>query len=517
MVDRATALGSLWSIRAGSAEHEAGTRGGVGMSIRRALASAMIGRYGVFALRAVSIVVLARLLTPDAYGHFAIATSLTALLWIVMDFGLGNYIVTRHERVDEAARRATGLAIVLTGVTLAVGLATIAALPASVLADEAKVAAYLAAACYLVYPLNLVPTAMLQSRLRFWELSAVDVAGTATQVSAAVVLALKGYGTAALAGGLVAEAAMRTLLLSGLFGRHLLVRPSFQGWREIVPFGRGHTISNGIHAAGEAASTFLLTGLLGPAAVGHFNRARTLITLADTAVFEGIAPVVLPALARELKVKGDLREAYVRKVAFLSLVHWSFFAVLALSADALVNVLLGPEWNDAAGLMQALAIMGLFMPFTQMSFKFYVALGLVGEYTRIQAAVQVARIALTAGGALHSIEAACLGYALGTYGSKAVFVVPGLKVRIGYRLEPLMREMARSAGVAAFASAGPMLLVSLGEPAPGPGALAAVLALAAVGWLAGVFATAHPAGEEILRAFTYLRGATGLTVRFRRR
>lgn len=486
------------------------------MSIRRALASAMIGRYGVFALRALSIVVLARLLTPDTYGHFAVATSLTALLWIVMDFGLGNYIVTRHERVDEAARRAMGLAIVLTGATLSVGLVTILVLPVTVLSEEAKIASVLAAACYLVYPLNLVPTAMLQSRLRFWELSAVDVAGTATQVAAAIILALEGYGTAALGGGLLAEAAMRTLLLSGVFGRRLLVAPSFQGWREIIPFGRGHSLSNGIHAAGEAASTFLLTGLLGPAAVGHFNRARTLITLADTAVFEGIAPVVLPALARELKVRGDLREAYIRKVAFLSLVHWPFFAVLALSARPLVNVLLGPDWTDAAALMQALAIMGLFMPFTQMSFKFYVALGLVGEYTRIQAAVQVARIALTAAGALHSIEAACLGYALGTYGSKAVFVVPALKARIGYSLEALIREIARSVVVSAFASAGPVLLLTLGE-ATGIVGLAGLFGLAGIGWLVGVFAVAHPAGEEILRAFAYLRGVAGLTVRFRRR
>ena len=145
-----------------------------------------------------------------------------------------------------------------------------------------------------------------------------------------------------------------------------------------------------------------------------------------------------------------------------------------------------------------LALSGLFLPFVKMSMKFFVALGMSREYLRLQVRQQIVKVLLVAGGAFISLEAACLGLALGI-GFKALQVTWALKPATGYRSRDLARIMVQCAAITVCTVAGPALLVGSATGLSDAAILAAALPSAGLGWVLGAAVTQHPLLTDVLR------------------
>lgn len=484
--------------------------------MRGALLSASLARYAVLALRAGSMVVLARLLTAEEFGAFAIAAAIVAVIGALSEFGLVSYLV-RHPGPEPSHYR---VAVALSGLTTILAIAAVVAatvfVPNELWDPELKALVLVLVAGLAFQPLAIPAQVRLQRELRFVALGVVEVARAATLVGTAFALALGGGGAMSLAVAGTAEQIVGAMLVIAFVGRGWFVAPGLAQWRDAVRFGRGYTVASVLSSVGDAGVMLLLGRALGYEAVGLFNRAQMLVGLANKAFVDGVGQVILPALALELRTQGNLARSYIGKVAYLGILYWPFFAFLALEADGVVRLLLGEGWDAAAGLVRILCLMGVFMPFTQMSMKFYVALDDIGAYTSTQFAVQVTRLALTGAGALVSLEAACLGFALATHGLKAVLVVPRLHRLIGYRWSALGREVARGLAVCAAAIAGPLALAAWAPEVPAELHLASSVALAALGWAIAIHLVRHPAARETSALVARARAARRAAWRRRR-
>jgi O-antigen/teichoic acid export membrane protein len=458
------------------------------------MAQTLGGRYAALVIQAVGMVVLARLLAPADFGVFAAAAAILAVCSAIVDFGLASHFVRAPSLERQELRAGVGLSLALTllcaaalgALSLAPGLVGGALLP-------------LMALSLLPRPLLLPLDAALQHELRFGLLTLISVFRTLVQVCTSVTLALMGWGVWSLAAGFALEGLASGLALA-LFGdRSRLVRPSLKGWRPLLAFGLRFSSTGVLGNAGDAAIALLVGRFLGLADLGVFNRSRTVVSLVDKTVLEGVAPVVLPALSRVLRDGMTAKAAYLTKIDHLTAVCWPLFALIALCAEPLVTVLLGPQWPQAVPAVQILAAAGLFFPYTRMSMKVFVALGLERQYARLQAVHHLARVALAGAGALISLEAACAGVAAG-FAVDWLLISPALKRATGAGF----RDLAGRAGLGA--------VVTLGALAPAMAALwlaqeqsafvqgAAAGCAAGVGWLTAVALSRHPLWLE-LRAF----------------
>ena len=80
---------------------------------RRAVYLSAVARYSDMIVQFVSVMVIARLLTPEEIGIFSISLAVIALAQTLREFGLGAYVVQERELDRARIRSAFGVALVL--------------------------------------------------------------------------------------------------------------------------------------------------------------------------------------------------------------------------------------------------------------------------------------------------------------------------------------------------------------------------------------------------------------------
>ena len=136
-------------------------------SVRLALLYSSLGRYFLMLIGLVSTMVVARLLTPEEIGTFAIASSVVMLMAGFRMLGANAYLVREKELTPEKIRSAYGLTILISwglgGVVLEL------AYPLADYFDVAEVAVLFAilSISFIVAPYISIPDALLSREFKF--------------------------------------------------------------------------------------------------------------------------------------------------------------------------------------------------------------------------------------------------------------------------------------------------------------------------------------------------------------
>jgi len=326
----------------------------------RGFAWAFTGTVSQALLQIVSMVVLARLLTPAEFGSATAAVLVVGFCQLASQLGVGPALVHRKD-LDQAEIRAAFWFSVLFSATLAAVLWVgsgvfnqLVGLPAD---------SWLIRVLTLALVLNgvsAVPMGLLQRGLRLRELALVDVlAFGGGTIGVSVLLAALGVGAASVVWGAVAGGVVTSV------GYLLLARPGLrplspvQGWRYLAPllrFGAGYSLSQFGNWAALNADNLVVSRVLGPAQLGVYARAYNLLSQPANIIGAAADKALFPAMA---KVRDDgerLRTAYVRAASLVALVTVPASVLLFVLAPEIVNVLLGSQWTAVVAPLQAFAI-----------------------------------------------------------------------------------------------------------------------------------------------------------------
>ena len=487
-----------------------GEQGGEGVAprLRRAAAQMILSRWLALVIGVAALAVLSRLLTPQAFGLYAGLLALAALAEVVCDFGVAARLV-RLDTLSRAERAAgEGLALLLSGLVAGAALAA-ALLLGGRIGAEARGVLLLLAPCVLLVGVIAPSEAALSRALRFGLIARLGVLRMAVEAGTAIALAAAGLGPVALAGGLLAHRTVQAGLL--LLARHREgepYAPSLRGAGAFLRFGRDYVVMESLPKGGDAAVKGAMAGLLGLAGLGLFDRAKQVVGLLDETLLKGIAPIVLPGLARALQAGEAPRAVYRAKTDMLIALLWPTFAVVALLAEPLVLTLLGAQWTEAVPAVRTLAAAGLALPIGKMSANLFVALDAVPAYTRIRIVHQLVRVGLVALGATQGLVWACAGGAASSF-VRAGLVEAALHRRIGHRSTDLARPARDGALLTLGALAGPAALLWAWPEAPAAVLAVGGAAAAGLGWLAVAIGLRHRLATEALTLLAELRAARG--------
>lgn len=330
---------------------------------------------------------MARLLTPADFGLMALALAALNLLAYASQSGLAPALVQRPELDVPTQRLAWTLALLL---SLACAALTALLAPLVALwAGQASLAAVLQLLA-LQLPLNamaLVATALLRRRLRFKALAVVDAASY-----------VLGYGLAGLAGAwagwgvwaLVAAQLGQALLQAGL--SLALARPdcrlSLQGdWRGLLGYGGRHALIGLIELVGGNADTALIGRSLGDASLGLYSRARLLAQLPTEKLAGIVGRVLFPLLASTQTDRARVGEVLGLGALLIGGLGAALSLGVSATAQPLVLLLLGPQWQAAVPLLQGLALAVPWIFMSNVAGITCDALGWLGPKLRLQAAL----------------------------------------------------------------------------------------------------------------------------------
>ncbi len=331
----------------------------------------------------VSLVVLGmllRLVGPGNFGLVAMVMPVLLLLRIVTSLGLNVATIQQRELSSGQVSTLFWLHVAL-GVATAVTTVALAPLVARFYRQPELVELTIAlSATAVVVALSLQHVALLERDLRLGRAAWARVGGQVIGGVSAVAAALAGAGMWSLVVQQYVE-----------FSALAVLAWTLEPWRPRAPWSgepAGHMIHFGGRVAASSVLMYLLTNFdkvlvgfaLGPLALGYYSQAFSVMMKPVFVLTTPLISIMLPALSRA----AHDRESYQRLVlAFLRLVALASFPTavgLVLTARETMQVLGGPQWDEAGGLLAALAATILAQCFIILSGTIYMSRGLSRRY-----------------------------------------------------------------------------------------------------------------------------------------
>jgi PST family polysaccharide transporter/lipopolysaccharide exporter len=305
-------------------------------------------------------IVLARLLTPHAFGLVTLASLPLLALGYVQESGLTAAVI--RQRVDVEGAAATQLVFAFCS-SLLLYAASFASAPllADLFSQPELTSVFRVLALVLILRGAVAaPAALLERELAFDKRAKGDVAAMLAQAVVSVACAVAGFGI----WSLVAGQLVNQLVTNVVYWTVTPFRPSprLASWsmlRHLGRYGRHIAGSNVLLVVNDNADNAVIGRLLGATSVGVYNLAWRLANLPaiEISIMLGRA-----SFAVYSSVQSDLRE--FQELFLSTLRRTSFLAMpvavgILIAADPLVVGVFGERWRAAVGPLQILAVLGL--------------------------------------------------------------------------------------------------------------------------------------------------------------
>ena len=426
------------------------------------------------------VMVLSRLLTPEAFGQLAIALIFLTLADTVGRRGLGPALVQRLHLTERHIATAFTLSVLI-GVALAAALWWLAPWLARLL--EAPRTAPILRALTLVTVfagLGAVSEHRLRRALRFRALMrAAVVSQVIGNGLVPIALALMGHGVWALVWGTVARQAVFTL---AVIASVPTPRALFAGPREaadLVHTGAGFSAIALLNQLTAQATHLVIARTLGAAPLGLYTRARALAVV-PARLSPVLIDVLMPAMARRQRRTDRLRTVYLNGAEMMSLLALPASLTIAVSAPEVVAVVLGAQWGGAVPALVILAVAGVLQPFNALNVPLIRALGAVYRESWRRAAYLVLIVLSAWFGSRWGLAGVVAGV------SAASVVLHGLLIHLalhllGLRWRPLLARQVPALWAGAWAAAAVTVAAAAARGAAWPSIVGLALELAAGG------------------------------------
>lgn len=343
-----------------------------------------------------TIVVLARLLSPDDFGLVAVALTVLPLVYLLSDLGFGTYLMQAKE-VDRVMSSTTFWYSALSSVGLAVVLVAVAPLLERLFGVEGVSAVIAGISPAVVFVgFAAVPVALLRRGMRFRALSIqAGIAALAGQ-AVAIVMAVTGFGVWSLVAQ-VCVVQLIILIAAWINSRWMPQRTfSWHEFRSMIGFGSNVLGVNAIALARTWGENAIITNTLGAAALGQLSVAQRLVQTSQEVAGAAISPVSTVAFAQTRDDPPRLRRGYDRALGLVYVLITPALTAILVTAPVLVPFLFGPQWNQAIGVSQALAVAAIFTLGAVLDHGLFYGLGRPGTWLVFALVVDVVTVLATA-------------------------------------------------------------------------------------------------------------------------
>ena len=429
--------------------------------LRRGVAYDGISRIAVQLLTVASVVVLARLLTPENYGVAALAAAVTGFAAIFADMGFAAAVV-QARKIDETSLSTVfwlnaGMCVIVAGL-----VAGSSWLFASIFDQPQVVGLMLVASITILFSFNIVNIGLMRRSLRFDVEGANAVLAAIVGILVTVLAAWQGAGAYALVLGPLAQA-LTSLAYSIYRVRWWpTVRPTKAAAGQIWRFSRGLTGFQIVNYWARNLDRVIIGRFVGVEALGYYNRSYTLMMVPVTQGVNVLGRVFFPVLSRMADQPARMRRAWLKLVRAAVLIGLPMGVGITLVADPLVRVALGERWVPMIPLLQ---LMSASIPFLVVGVNMspvYQALGRTGLQFRnglITSAITIAFMLVGSIWGVYGVALAALVRAPVTLSINAHPVLRMLDLRWRDVLLPLWRTVVCSTVMAAAVLLVQVLLV----------------------------------------------------------
>lgn len=373
----------------------------------------IFGQLGRIAVQFGGVLILARVLSPEDYGAFAMVTAVVGLGELLQDFGLSSAAI-QAPQITRA--QASNLFWINTSIGFALSLTVFLSAPA--------VAAFYHRPELIAITRALAPTflingmvsqlrAQLTRNFRMGALSIAVVSAQTAGICAGLIAALRGLGTWAL---VVQQLSFNTVNLAviacaarfwpDLPARHV-------GTRSFLQFGGNLMATQLIAQLSRNLNTVLIGNRFGSELAGLYDRAFMLLMLPLNQINVPANTVALPTLSKLQDDRARFDRFLLHGQIVLLHVLLAVFAYAAAVGDVLIAVVMGDKWLPAAPLFRILTVAGAFQAASYANAWAFTAKGLTHQLLRYSMLTRAGLVLLLLGALRWGVTGVTAAYSAG--------------------------------------------------------------------------------------------------------
>lgn len=325
-------------------------------NMRRVVPWAIVDSLGVGLLGFLTLAIMSRVLTPGDFGSVAFAQAIVLMTQLVIALGINEALIQRRPinmlHVDSAfwVSLCSGLVgfIFCAGIGLYFIYFMQQTLVGTILIIEGS-------AC-LFTGLNLLPSAMLDRKLRTKAIARRTVAGRLTYCLVAIGLAVSGFGV----WSIVIAGVIQNIILTLIFWRGLQRWPqrrfSMSHAKQLVAFGFPVMLEGAQWAFLTRGFNLLVGALHGLNILGLISVAFKATDALSNIIGSVAGRIGLPLFSSMQEDRERLKRSFMQVTQVMAFVSTPIFVGLALTAQLWVPLLLGDKWSDAIAMIAVICL-----------------------------------------------------------------------------------------------------------------------------------------------------------------
>ncbi len=450
------------------------------------------------------IPLLARIISPEAFGLVALATPIIVLTSIFAEAGMMTGLV--RSDVSLAGESSAFWFTLGIGLACAAAIGLIAA-PIGWAAHQPRLTGIIGAMApvLVITCLNIAPSARLQRNGAFGAFAMSETLSCVCGAAVALWTAQQGWGAWSLVGQQMTQATLRLVSNLWLSRFQPTLRFDLDPLRPILRLSTPLLGANMLAYLARSLDNLLIGLCIGPRPLGYYATAYQVVQIPEYALGAAMRTATMPAIARVIPDQQAATTLYVNALRTISLLATPAVIVCSLQATPLVRLALGPAWAPAAPLASILAPLGIVHCYFQLNTAVLLGFGQARTQLRMSVLTSVFGLLGILAGLAWGSRGVALGYALGTVLAAGPYFFCVLRA-----LGAPWRRLMTGAGRAW--SAGAVMILAMGAwDRLGAQHLPLLIGIAAAGLVGGVaYLTALAAMELALPAGRHRAGRLAL-------
>lgn len=375
-------------------------------------------------LQIVSLIVFARLLSPDDFGVYAILMIFVGFLGMFTDMGTAAALI-HIEKPSEKLLSSVFYFNVFVGLVLFIVL-TLLAIPIADFFESPQVGELLPviAINFIIVSFGVVQKALYEKSMHFKNIAIFESIAMFVSVLMGIMAAFYGLGVYSL----VIQVLVNSIILVPLMWFSSHWRPiwhfSMIEIKKIWSYTAYLSSFNIINYFARNADNFLIGKFLGSSALGVYSLAYKIMLYPLQNISFVLMRVLFPAFSKMQTDNEKFKRAYLRVIFFIALVSFPLMVGLMATADTLVDVLFGNKWKDLALILIILAPVGMMQSVVTTVGAIYLAKGNTKKIFYIGTINAVVTVIFFVIGVFYDVEGVAFAYLL----ANIVMLYPNLLI-----------------------------------------------------------------------------------------
>ncbi|EAW36468.1 lipopolysaccharide biosynthesis protein [Lyngbya sp. PCC 8106] len=335
----------------------------------------VIQNWGSQAGSLIVFLILARLLTPEAFGLIGLANVFLAFMRIFLEQGFSQALIQRQEIEPEELDTAFWTHVV-SGLLLTIISFLLSGFIAGIF-DQPKLIPIIQCFSFLFFfkSLSHVHKAILSREFAFKVMAVRTIIGITIGGIVGIVMALSGFGVWSLVSQQFIYEAVEVFIIWGAIDWRPKLRFSFKHLRSLLSFGSNILALKFLSFFNKRTDNLLIGYFLGEVALGYYMIAFRVLEVMNQLLISTTKQVALPTFSRLQTEPERFRQAFYKVTLFTSLIAFPTFLGMIIFTPELVLVLFGEQWLPSVPVMQILAFAGIINAISFFNSSVFIAMG----------------------------------------------------------------------------------------------------------------------------------------------